>query len=62
MSVTVIYLLSTFIPPGGKASVSDSSRRELSVAGLRSTGDLLVATQPLGKVLLSFRAIARQGG
>ena len=35
--------------PTWKASVSDSSRRELSVAGLRSTGDLLVATQPLGK-------------
>ena len=40
------------ILPTWKASATCSSRRELSVAGLRSTGDLLVATQPLGKPLV----------
>ena len=44
--------------PTWKAPVSCSSRRELSVAGLRSTGDLLVATQPLSKVLSEDRARA----
>ena len=38
------------------------SRRELSVAGLRSTGDLLVATQPLSKVLPPTWVAPRQGG
>ena len=42
--------------------VSDSSRRELSVAGLRSTGDLLVATQPLSKALPPFMAVPPEGG
>ena len=48
--------------PTQKTPDLDSSRRELSVAGLRSTGDLLVATQPLGKALVLALVPPWQGG
>ena len=47
-AIRKIYVVS----PTQKASDSSSSHRKLSVAGLRSTGDLLGATQPLSKALL----------
>ena len=48
--------------PTQKTPDLDSSRRELSVAGLRSTGDLLVATQHHVEASRLYIAVRTEGG
>ena len=46
----------------GSTAAIKSLEKHPYVAGLRSTGGLLVATQPLGKVLLSNWTMSPEGG